>query len=307
MAILIRGATILSLDAERGAEPFTGDILIEDDRISAVGSGPRERRRNGARRPEPAGDAGDHERPLPLVGELLQGPLRQPAARALDALLVPDPRPDPDLRPADLPAHDARGDRLPQARRHERARRRARDAGQSLDQLGVVFQAYEDVGIRASCSGHIINRMFTDTIPYVSEIMPQEILDEIKQVPVPSTGRLRRLREAGDRALPRPRRSAALRDRAERAAALHARTCSWLPRSSRGSTARPYHIHICETKMQAVTGREFYGKSLFRYMHDLGALHRARRRSPIPSGPPTRTSSSWRRAAAASRTTRSRT
>ena len=129
MAILIRGATILSLDAERGTDPFTGDILIEDDRISAVGSGPRERRRNGAGRAEPARHAGDHERPLPLVGELLQGPLRQPAARALDALLVPDPRPDADLRPAHLPPDDARGDRLPQARRHERARRRARDAG----------------------------------------------------------------------------------------------------------------------------------------------------------------------------------
>ena len=33
-----------------------------------------------------------------------------------------------------------------------------------------------------------------------------------------------------------------------------------------------YHIHILETKTQAVTGREFYGKTLIRYMHDLGAL-----------------------------------
>ena len=44
------------------------------------------------------------------------------------------------------------------------------------------------------------------------------------------------------------------------------------PTSSRSSTATPYHIHILETKTQAVTGREFYGKTLIRHMHDVGAL-----------------------------------
>ena len=34
----------------------------------------------------------------------------------------------------------------------------------------------------------------------------------------------------------------------------------------------PYHIHILETKTQAVTGREFYGKTLIRHLHDVGAL-----------------------------------
>jgi 5-methylthioadenosine/S-adenosylhomocysteine deaminase len=36
----------------------------------------------------------------------------------------------------------------------------------------------------------------------------------------------------------------------------------------------PFHTHILETKTQWVTGREFYGKSLIRYMHDLGLLYR---------------------------------
>lgn len=34
----------------------------------------------------------------------------------------------------------------------------------------------------------------------------------------------------------------------------------------------PYHTHVLETKTQAVTGPEFYGKSLIGYMHDLGLL-----------------------------------
>ena len=36
----------------------------------------------------------------------------------------------------------------------------------------------------------------------------------------------------------------------------------------------PFHTHVLETKTQAVTGPEFHGKSLIRYMHDLGILTR---------------------------------
>jgi 5-methylthioadenosine/S-adenosylhomocysteine deaminase len=39
------------------------------------------------------------------------------------------------------------------------------------------------------------------------------------------------------------------------------------------SIGSPFHTHILETKTQAVTGPEFHGKTLIRYMHDLGQLH----------------------------------
>src|ERR1700730_3057690 len=38
MAILIRHATILSMDDEHGEVPFQADVLIENDRIRSVGS-----------------------------------------------------------------------------------------------------------------------------------------------------------------------------------------------------------------------------------------------------------------------------
>ena len=271
MAILIRGATILSLDPERGTDPFTGDILIEDDRISAVGSdleSPGATVLDGRNRLVMPGITNAHYHswenffkgrydnlPLelwmlysyPILGltpisdrliylRTMLGAidsLRHGVTNVLDDVL-------------EMPA-------------------------QSLDQLGVVFQAYEDVGIRASCSGHIINRMFTDTIPYVSDILPQEILDEIKQVPVPSTddfvdfakkaierfhGRAGRLRYVIAPSGPQ-RCTEDMLVAAEELSREHGTT---------------YHIHICETKMQAVTGREFYGKTLFRYLHDVGAL-----------------------------------
>ena len=34
MSILIEGATIVSMDPERGSEPFEGNILIEGERIA---------------------------------------------------------------------------------------------------------------------------------------------------------------------------------------------------------------------------------------------------------------------------------
>ena len=37
MSILIEGATIVSMDPERGSEPFQGNILIEGERIAAIG------------------------------------------------------------------------------------------------------------------------------------------------------------------------------------------------------------------------------------------------------------------------------
>jgi 5-methylthioadenosine/S-adenosylhomocysteine deaminase len=36
----------------------------------------------------------------------------------------------------------------------------------------------------------------------------------------------------------------------------------------------PVHTHVLETKTQAVTGQELYGRTLIRYLHDLGFLNR---------------------------------
>src|SRR3981189_1938257 len=38
MTTFIKGATILAMGGQYGAEPFTGDILVEGDRITAIGT-----------------------------------------------------------------------------------------------------------------------------------------------------------------------------------------------------------------------------------------------------------------------------
>jgi len=37
MSLLIRNATILAMDGAHGSAPFKGDILVERDRIAAIG------------------------------------------------------------------------------------------------------------------------------------------------------------------------------------------------------------------------------------------------------------------------------
>lgn len=144
--------------------------------------------------------------------------------------------------------------------------------GQSLDALEAVFGAYEELGIRANCSGHIINKYFTDTIPYATEVLPDELVDKVRAVPPPSTeSYLEFCREAISRYHGKAGRLRYV------IAPSGPQRCTEdllvgadeLSREHRTT----YHIHVLETKVQAVTGREFYGKTLIRYMHDLGVLN----------------------------------
>src|SRR3977135_502817 len=98
MTTFIKGATILAMGGQHGAEPFTGDILVEGDRITAIGTAlrppadaaviaraalaarlrpPAARRCDGDRRRRKAGHAGPDERASPFQRGAVQGPLRQ--------------------------------------------------------------------------------------------------------------------------------------------------------------------------------------------------------------------------------------
>ena len=271
MSILIKGATIISVDPDRGTEPFSGDILIEDDRIKEIGAGleaPGAEVIDGRDRLVMPGLVNAHLHSweglfkgryenLPLELWMLYSYPILGLEPLSDRLIY--------LRTMLVGMESLKGgvtcvldDVLEMP-------------GQSLDQLGIVFQAYEDLGIRANCSGHIINRVFTDTIPYATEVLPQSLQDEVRKLPVPTTedflgfardaierfhGRAGRLRYVIAPSGPQ-RCTEDLLVGAEELSREHGLT---------------YHIHILETKVQAVTGREFYGKTLIRYMHDLGAL-----------------------------------
>lgn len=273
MSILIKNATVVAMDAEHGSEPWTADILVEDERIAAVGPGldfAGAEVIDAARRLAIPGLVNSH---FHSNQNFLRG--RYPG-RPLEALMLyaypfdPALAPSPELvylRTLVVAAEALRGGvtcllddciELP---------------GQDHEQLAAVFRAYEDAGIRANCSGHVINRQFLDTLPFAKEFLPDELIELFAAAPPPTTeaylefaeeavrrfhGRAGRLRYVIAPSGPQRCTDDLLAAAAEFA--------------DRHDTA--YHMHVLETKVQMVTGREFYGKSLVAHLQDVGALSR---------------------------------
>src|ERR1700691_5011703 len=157
MSLLIRNATILAMDGAHGSAPFTGDILVQGDRIAAVGQNV----------PAPDGVQvidGTHRLVMPglINGHLhsweamFKGPYdNMPlelwmlysypilGCTPLDARLIY-------LRTMLVGMESLKNGvtcvvddiiELP---------------GQSMEALAAAFEAYDDLGIRANVSGHII-------------------------------------------------------------------------------------------------------------------------------------------------------
>lgn len=144
--------------------------------------------------------------------------------------------------------------------------------GQDHEQLAAVFDAYEQLGVRANISGHVINRTFLDTVPFAEEYLPAGVVREIRSAHVPTTEEyLRFAREAF--AAHHGRADGRLRFMVAPSAPQR---CE--PALLTGATemalefAAECHIHVLETKTQLVTGDESYGGSLVSYMASIGAL-----------------------------------
>ena len=143
---------------------------------------------------------------------------------------------------------------------------------QTVDQLGAAVQAYDDSGIRATVSGHVIDKNFLDTIPYARETVPLDIQEQVERLTPPTAAEyITFAKEAHARFHGRSGRirfmlapSAPQRCTPELMQEVNELALAWKV---------PFHTHIVETKVQGVTGPAMYGKTLIRYMKDLGILH----------------------------------
>ncbi len=142
------------------------------------------------------------------------------------------------------------------------------DAGQ----LAAVFDAYEQVGIRANVSSHVINRPFVDSIPFVADLLPAELVDEVRAQPVLtadeyldfSRAAIARHHDQGDgrlRYMLAPSGPQRCTDDLVAGAAELA-----------VAHGLELHIHVLETRVQAVTGPKLYGKSLVEHLAEIGGL-----------------------------------
>ena len=271
---LIRGATIIAMDAAHGAEPFAGDVLVEDDRIAAIGPGldvadatvidGRDRLVmpglvNGHLHSSEQFFKGRYER-MPLevwllyAYPLLMGPPIPERLLYLRSLLVAIES----LKGGVTTICDCFFDppRL------------------SLERLGVVFSAYEDAGIRANVTNSIINIPVLDTLPYAREIVPKDLQALLDGGTYVTGAEYAEYCEAAFAAYDH-RASGRLRYMISPSAPQ--RCTPDLLEACRDLALRhhtPFHTHVLETKTQAVTGPELFGRSLIRYMADLGLLNR---------------------------------
>lgn len=144
---------------------------------------------------------------------------------------------------------------------------------QGLEQLGSVFRAYDEIGMRASVSGHVINRPFFETLPYLEETLPDRLKQKFLRIPPTELpDYLDFCREAvarfHDSAYGRLRYVVAPSG-PQRCTEELLGTVAQFSRAA----GVALHIHILETRVQRITGSRLYGKSLIKLMSDLDALH----------------------------------
>lgn len=273
MSIFIKGATILAMGGPQGAEPFRGDLLIEGDRIKAIGESldppPQAQVIDGRDRLVMPGLVNAHLHSgealfkgrydnLPLeLWMLFSYPIL--GTRPLAERLIY-------LRTMLVAIESLKNgittltDDIFEAPR------------QTIDQLGAAVQAYDDAGIRATVSGHVIDKNFLDTIPYARETVPLDIQEKVGRLKPPTAAEyIAFAKEAHARFHGRSGRIRFM------LAPSAPQRCTPKLMQEVNDLARawkvPFHTHIVETKVQGVTGPAMYGKTLIRYMKDLGILH----------------------------------
>ena len=142
---------------------------------------------------------------------------------------------------------------------------------QTTEQLEAVFQAYEDVGLRATVSGHVVNRPFLDTIPFTKEFVDPKLAAQAATLGTADKDAwLEYCRTAFKKHHGRAGRLNFM------VAPSPPQRCTLDLMQDAMSLAEeydaPFHTHILETKLQAVTGQEFYGETLIAFMDRHGLL-----------------------------------
>ena len=272
MSIAIKGAQILSMDPENRAIPFAADILIEQDRIAAIGIGLD---LSGA---DTVIDGTDklvmpglinshmHSNEALYKGRYDTMPLEVWMLYAYPILGAPVLSPRLVYLRTALCAIESlkTGTTCVTDDVYE-------SPYQTPEQLDALFQAYDDVGLRATISGHVVNRPFLDTIPFARDFAPADVQARADAgTPMAAKDWLAICKDA----LTRLHGKSGRLNFMLAPSAPQRCTVDLMQAAMEMAEAHdvPFHTHILETKVQAVTGHEFYGETLIAHMHRHGLL-----------------------------------
>lgn len=272
-SILFRNATILAMDPAHGAAPFAADLLVENGRIAAIGPGtaatPDTRVIDSTGHLLMPGlvNAHMHSSEMLLRGRYERMPLEVWLLYAYPFLMD-----DPIglrllfLRSQLLAIESIRAgvttvcDDFFDPPRHD------------LERLATVFRAYGEAGLRANVSAGAMNVNPLDAVPDGQALVPPHLAalldfgpplaaadylafcgDVFAALHGSYNGRLRFMLAP----------SAPQRCTPDFYAGCYAMAVEH---------GVPFHTHVLETRVQAVTGPDLFGKSLIAHMADLGVL-----------------------------------
>jgi 5-methylthioadenosine/S-adenosylhomocysteine deaminase len=145
--------------------------------------------------------------------------------------------------------------------------------GATVDRASIdaVFQAYDDIGLRALVGFAMTNRPIVDNFPFVESTFPAELLQRLREIKPPSEAALLDLcRDLARTRHPRSSRVAL----AVSASAPQRCTDAFLMTCRRFADEHdlPAVTHVQETRMQVVTGDAFYGKPMVEHLDEIGFL-----------------------------------
>ena len=140
------------------------------------------------------------------------------------------------------------------------------------DCVDAIMAAYRDAGIRARVAIDQPNVVEYKKFPFLADLLPEEIKQAMRAAPI----------QSGEELIALYRDFITRWHRSEDGRLLCSASCSAPQRVTESylqdltQLSRehdlPFNIHILETRLQRVLGQEKYGKSLVRYVHDLGCL-----------------------------------
>lgn len=141
----------------------------------------------------------------------------------------------------------------------------------SREHVDAALQAYEDSGVRGLVGFSMIDRAVVDSYPFIAECFPDDLLGELRALPRPQADELLGL--VADLAKSRHPRTSRI-GVVVAPSAPHRCTDDFLRacRKLADDFALPLMTHCQETRLQIVTGQQFYGKSLVAHLADLGFL-----------------------------------
>ena len=142
----------------------------------------------------------------------------------------------------------------------------------SIESVEAVVRAYTDAGIRALVAPAVADLLFHEWVPGLMDALPDDLRKEVERRRPASGPELLKLMREG---LLRFHDTAGGRVRLAVAPTIPGQCTDEFLLGSKhlaDEFGASLHTHLAESKIQALSGRRRYGKSLTRHLHDVGLL-----------------------------------